>query len=248
MLNAIGIIPCRMESSRLPGKPLAMIHGKPMIEWVYHAACKSNLIEIFVATDSEEVRQVIQAARGNVVMTSPEHKNGTTRIAEAAYKLRSRFDRNTSIVDIQGDDPLVSHDRINALVEDHCNPHRSRSITVSVGELSETCRDNPNIVKVIEGHKNRVQTMTRSPDFPYAFRSGNPLVYKHLSTIAFSYQALQEFVLLPECDQEKMEGVELLRAIYYGVPVHTHHSVPSPSVDTQEDLDYVRSIFPSSHK
>jgi 3-deoxy-manno-octulosonate cytidylyltransferase (CMP-KDO synthetase) len=241
MLNAIGIIPCRMESSRLPGKPLALIWGTPMIELVYHAACKSNLSQVFVATDSGEIRSVIQAIGGEVIMTSPAHKNGTTRIAEAAYHLRDRINHNATIVDIQGDDPLVSPDRVNELVEAH---GKRRAITVSVGDLSETCRSNPNIVKVVEGHLGRVQTMTRSPDFPHQFRPGIPLVYKHLSTIAFSYASLQEFASLPECEQERMEGIELLRAVYYGIPVYTHHSLPSPSVDTQEDLEYVRSIFP----
>jgi len=247
--EAIGLIPSRMASTRLPNKPLLEIAGVPMIVRVYLNAIKSQkLTYVAVCTDSEEIADAIRNVGGNVVMTSPSHQNGTTRIAEAASILSGvgLINDETVIIDIQGDDPLVHPERIDLLVETASQQENAHAIVLSVSNVLKTEMDSPNVVKVIPGERNVVYALTRSNSFPYPFRDSGYPVYKHLSTIAFPFWLLRSFARRPVSRLEETEGIELCRALANGLPILFHFSSPSISVDTPEDLERVRQIVNGS--
>lgn len=249
-LKTIGLIPSRMNSTRLPGKPLIEIGGVPMIVRVYQNAVKAKSLErVAVCTDSEEIAAAIRGVGGSVIMTSASHRNGTTRIAEAALSLAYSGEVNdyTIVVDIQGDDPLVCPDRIDALVESASRQENANAIMLSVGNILKTEVSSLNVVKVVPGERNVVYALTRSGSFPSPFRETGYPIYKHLSTIAFPAWLLLTFSRLPTSRLEETEGIELCRALANGIPINYHFSTSTISVDTPEDLEKVRHIV-NGHK
>lgn len=243
-----GIIPARYGSTRFPGKPLADIGGKPMIQWVVERArqCK-ELDHVVVATDNGEIAQVVTGFGGDVVITMPDHQSGTDRCLEAVNKLDADFD---AVINIQGDEPFVHPEMISQLVELVNREDVELATLVKAIDSVEVLLD-PNRVKVALDRRNRALYFSRSP-IPHVkgelvndwFKRGQ--FYKHLGLYGYTIDALREITHMEPSFLEKAESLEQLRWLENGKSVYcaiTAHE--SPSVDTEDDLDEVRSLLPS---
>ena len=244
-LNAIVLIPARMASTRLPGKPLADIHGHPMIVHVWRRAVEADVGRVVVATDDIAIAAAIELAGGEAVMTADHHANGTQRIHEALVKLRSDAD---IVVNLQGDLPTVSAEAVRAaIVPLQADP------AVAIGTICAKIvraeeRTDPNVVKVVGSPATlqeedagilRVLYFTRATA-PY----GDGPLYHHIGLYAFRRAALERFVKLPPSPLEKREKLEQLRALEAGmrIDVAIVDAVPL-GVDTPEDLARARAVL-----
>ena len=235
------LIPARMSSTRLPGKPLADIAGKPMIVHVAERANKANLGRVVVATDHEEVANAVKAHGMEAVMTRPDHQSGSDRIYEALTLLDpdNRFD---VIVNVQGDLPTIAPNEIAAALEPLENPETD--IATLGAEISvEEEKVNPNVVKIVGSPigKTRLRALyfTRATA-PY----GKGPLYHHIGLYAYKRKALQRFVSLQPSYLEKRESLEQLRALEAGMRIDAEiiETVPL-GVDTIEDLEHAREMI-----
>jgi len=224
----IGLIPARMESSRLPNKPLLSILGMPMVIHVALRAELSKLLDsIVVCTDSVDVAKICFDYNVKCCLTGNYHKNGTERIAEAAKILNLNSD--DIIIDIQGDEPLISPNSIDKLIENFNNSNYQ----IMLPYLRLTNFKNENIVKIVE-FNGKIIFMSRS-DIPNQF-TFDTILKKHLSIIAFRYDSLQNYANHPKSELEKIESVELLRAIEMGISIGTFEVKDETfSVDVEDD-------------
>ena len=207
-MRKVGLIPCRLHSSRLPNKPLKVIKGLPMFAHVYFRSKLSDLNEVYICTDSNEIKEISKSLGINYLMTSKNHRNGTERCAEATKKLD--LNSNDIVIDIQGDEPMVNPDHIDTLIKEFIN----KDCEIMVPYLNCEEINNPNIVKILSTVENKILYMSRS-DIPNFFHKNEPLK-KHLSIIAFTQKSIIEFCSKKPSKYEKMEGIELLRAIEMG--------------------------------
>ena len=235
------LIPARMSSTRLPGKPLADIAGKPMIVHVAERANKANLGRVVVATDHEDVANAVKAHGMEAVMTRPDHQSGSDRIYEALTLLDpdNRFD---VIVNVQGDLPTIAPHEIAAALEPLENPETD--IATLGAEISvEEEKANPNVVKIVGSPigKTRLRALyfTRATA-PY----GKGPLYHHIGLYAYKRKALQRFVSLQPSYLEKRESLEQLRALEAGMRIDAEiiETVPL-GVDTIEDLEHAREMI-----
>lgn len=235
------LIPARMSSTRLPGKPLADIAGKPMIVQVAERANKANLGRVVVATDHEDVANAVKAHGMEAVMTRPDHQSGSDRIYEALTLLDpdNRFD---VIVNVQGDLPTIAPHEIAAALEPLENP--DTDIATLGAEISvEDEKVNPNVVKIVGSPigKTRLRALyfTRATA-PY----GKGPLYHHIGLYAYKRKALQRFVSLQPSYLEKRESLEQLRALEAGMRIDAEiiETVPL-GVDTIEDLEHAREMI-----
>ncbi|MBI0163550.1 3-deoxy-manno-octulosonate cytidylyltransferase [Bartonella sp. M0283] len=235
------LIPARMSSTRLPGKPLADIAGKPMIVHVAERANKANLGRVVVATDHEDVANAVKAHGMEAVMTRPDHQSGSDRIYEALTFLDpdNRFD---VIVNVQGDLPTIAPNEIAAALEPLENPETD--IATLGAEISvEEEKVNPNVVKIVGSPigKTRLRALyfTRATA-PY----GKGPLYHHIGLYAYKRKALQRFVSLQPSYLEKRESLEQLRALEAGMRIDAEiiETVPL-GVDTIEDLEHAREMI-----
>lgn len=227
-----GLIPARLESSRLPQKALKMLHGLPMI---IHVAKRSelagNVDEVIVCTDSAKIMQACFKYGVKVCVTSGSCQNGTERIL-AAKKILGISD-NDFIIDIQGDEPLIDPKSVDQ-VADYVTKVTDEDI-IALPHMTLCPADNKNVVKIVASG-NRVVYLTRA-DAPYPFNKDVQLK-KHLSVIGFSGKSLEMFGRLPVGELEMIEGVELLRAIEGGINIQTFPiDADSFSVDVVEDFE-----------
>jgi len=245
------VIPARHASSRLPGKPLADIAGKPMIVRVAEAAQRCRNEGIWVATDHEEIRAVVEAHGFNAVMTRADHPSGTDRIAEVAAQLGWLDDE--IVVNVQGDEPLIDA----ALVEAVANAlHEDTGAAIATA--SHAIADvadffNPNVVKVVCDAAGRAQYFSRAPipwdrDAFAASRTELPAnlgAQRHIGLYAYRVGFLRRYGQLTPAPQERSEALEQLRALWHGYPIRvvTSDRPPAPGVDTHEDLLRVRKAF-----
>ncbi len=233
------MIPARYESTRLPGKPLALIHGKPMIQHVYERAQAVELVDrVLVATDDERIAAAVRGFGGDVVMTGREHQSGTDRIAEAAGGLDADV-----IVNIQGDLPFLQP----AMVQDtlrvmHADPD------VPMATLKAPIREphemtNPNVVKVVTDRAGNALYFSRSP-LPY-HRDGagdGVLGYKHIGLYAYRRDFLLRFARLAPTPLERAEKLEQLRALEWGFRIRVAETnCENIEVDTPQDLERARA-------
>ena len=245
-MAVVAIIPARYGSTRLPGKPLARIGGKPMIQHVYESAAKAKALDrVLVATDDRRIEETVRGFGGEVVMTSREHASGTDRLAEAARKIKADW-----IVNVQGDLPFIRSETITRAVQPL---RRDRSLpmgTVRTPIQDETEWRDPNIVKVIVDCRGFALYFSRSP-IPYARNhavdlSGTPLKsrshsrlwgFRHLGLYVYRRDFLLKFARLRPTALEQIESLEQLRALAYGYRIFVanvdEHSV---EVDTPKDL------------
>jgi 3-deoxy-manno-octulosonate cytidylyltransferase (CMP-KDO synthetase) len=248
-MQIIAIIPSRYDSSRFQGKPLAKIKGKPMIQWVYEGVKQSelNLSGVIVATDDERIMAAVATFGGQVMMTSPENRSGTDRVAEAAEKAGAAME--DIIINIQGDQPLLHPDCIAELVDPLLNTPRAEMSTLAYRITDESEIHNPKDVKVTFDTNGDALYFSRSP-IPF---SRDPGVvhdtYKHLGFYAYTRRFLELFRNLPEGSLERVEKLEQLRALEYGhrirVVVSPHDS---PEVDLPEDIARVESILSGKNR
>lgn len=230
-----GLIPARLSSSRLPEKALQDLHGMPMVVHVARrASLATNLDHVVVCTDSDAIAAACLNADVKVCMTPSDCANGTERIYLAASRLG--IPDHDLILDIQGDEPLVDPLAINQVVD--VTKENISDYDIVLPHLIGCPQGNKNYVKVVcSGHQ--VLYLSRA-DLPFPF-GGDPVLKKHLSVIGFSRYALERFYESPQGALEKIEGVELLRALETGLKIYTFPvDGDTFSVDVQEDLDRAR--------
>jgi 3-deoxy-manno-octulosonate cytidylyltransferase (CMP-KDO synthetase) len=250
-LAIVAIIPARFASTRLPGKPLSDIHGKTLIERVHARASAARLPDrVLVATDDERVAATVRGFGGEAVLTSPLHRTGTDRLAEAAGKIEAEI-----VVNVQGDEPLLDPAGVDAAVEALLGDSGLPMSTLSLplGGVEEMLA--PSVVKVVTDARGDALYFSRSP-IPYVRDAGGPkagaaaavargLVRKHVGLYAYRRDALLRFASLPPCPLEEAEGLEQLRAVFHGVRIRVvpREGEQSIAVDTPDDLERVRALL-----
>lgn len=236
--KVIAILPVRLESSRLPRKALKDICGLPMIIHVLKRCLLSKkLNKVYVATDSKEVRQVVEKFGGEVIMTSSKHQTGTDRIAEAALKVDADI-----VVNIQGDEALLNPKYIDKVVNELIDDP-SLNVGILVNPFSK--KNSPSDIKVVLNKNNDVMYLSRS-DIPSDSRVTDPPMLKAYHIIPFRKKFLLEFAKLSKGNLEQIEFNEYLRILEHGERLRAV-LVESDvvSVDTPDDLEYVRSLMPN---
>ena len=229
-----GVIPARYASTRFPGKPLALIHGKPMIQWVYERSCAADLCRVVVATDDQRIMDAVRSFGGEAVMTSTHHQSGTERCAEVADTLRLNPD--DVVVNIQGDEPYIRSEAINLLTSQF-QDKMVQIATLAKEFLPEENPENPNMVKVTFSATGRALTFSRSP-IPYYRNTEVPRTYyKHIGIYAYRYGTLRDIVRLPLSTLENAEKLEQLRWLENDYPIHVVPCVyESIAIDIPDDL------------
>ncbi|WP_022853190.1 3-deoxy-manno-octulosonate cytidylyltransferase [Thermodesulfatator atlanticus] len=242
-MKIYGIIPARYGSTRFPGKPLALLAGKPMIQHVYEQAKKCPLLEkIVVATDDERIKKAVEEVGGIALMTSPHHACGTERIAEAAEILRLAPD--DIVVNIQGDQPLLEPAVIDELVKPLLLKTHIPMATVAVPITREEEKKDPNRVKVVINKEGLALYFSRSL-IPFHRPPGkSPKYLRHIGIYAYRREFLDTFVRLEPGELEIAEKLEQLRALEYGFPIAVSITkYECPEVDTEEDLKKVAKML-----
>jgi 3-deoxy-manno-octulosonate cytidylyltransferase (CMP-KDO synthetase) len=242
-MRVITVIPARMASTRLPGKPLASIAGKPMIQWVYERAVQARRVtRTIVATDDERVLKAVQAFGGEALMTSPELPSGTDRVAAVAQKVPGDI-----FVNVQGDEPLMDPKAIDsalALVESG----QFKMATVMTPMTDPADLSNPAVVKVLADREHRAIYFSRHP-IPYSRGSapgpgGDFACRRHVGLYVYDRPTLFRICELPPSPWERGESLEQLRALQDGIAIGIKEvNFTSIGVDTPEDLETVRRIL-----
>jgi 3-deoxy-manno-octulosonate cytidylyltransferase (CMP-KDO synthetase) len=244
-MNFIGIIPARYASSRFPGKPLADICGKPMIQRVYEQA-KSVLDDVYVATDDIRIQKKVKSFRGKVVMTSKKHRSGTDRCAEAVEIIQKRAKKNFDVViNIQGDEPFIHPEQITSIMK--CFQSRNTQIATLLKPVNNLADINDtNKPKVVINRKNEAVYFSRTV-IPYVRNAARGewikrhQFYKHIGLYAYRYDILKKIARLKPSPLELAESLEQLRWLENGFRIKvafTEHE--SVSIDTPADLKKVR--------
>ncbi len=245
------VIPARYASSRLPGKPLQDIAGKPMVQHVWEQASKSGAQRVVVATDDMRIVEACRGFGAEVLMTRIEHNSGTDRLAEVATALGLTPD--AIVVNVQGDEPLIP-----PAIIDQVAANLAANPQAAIATLAEPIEEvaalfNPNVVKVVSDRAGLALTFSRAP-LPWARDAfaidrtqlpANVPYRRHIGIYAYRAQFLHDFVAWGPCWLEDSECLEQLRALWNGVRIHVADALQAPpaGVDTQEDLDRVRCLL-----
>ena len=243
MTSSLIVIPCRMQATRLPGKPLADIAGEAMVVHIVRLAKAANAGPVLVATDSQQIVETVEAAGGEAVMTRDDHPSGSDRVREAinAHPTAAAAD---IIVNLQGDLPTLEPDLITRCIAP-LNASQETDIATLCAEITEQSEiDNPNVVKVV-GTPLQSPNHLRALYFTRATApSGSGPLYHHIGIYAYRRAALDRFVKLPPSTLEKRERLEQLRALEAGmrIDVAIVDTVPL-GVDTPEDLERARALL-----
>jgi len=239
-VSAIVVIPARFESSRLPGKALADIAGRPMIEHVYRrAAAARSITSVVVATDDERIHRAVEAFGGTSRMTSRSHQSGTDRIAEIAGALPSDL-----IVNVQGDEPLIEPAMIDEAVAPFSSDASLMMSTLRRRIEDEAERQNPHVTKVVVDREGFALYFSRAP-IPFV-RSGSPAApaWRHVGLYVYRRDCLMRLAALPPTPMEQSEALEQLRALEHGIRIKVVETqFDSVGVDTAEDLARVRATL-----
>ncbi len=240
MIQAVAIIPSRYGSTRFPGKPLALIAGKPMIRHVYERACCCRCLqEVYIATDDAAILSVVKDFGGRALMTRPSHRSGTDRICEAAEILGLAED--TVVVNIQGDQPVFPPSVIEDLVApfEEVDPPAMTTLMHRIEDAGDI--HNPNHVKVVTDLRGNALYFSRSP-VPFFRDSDKADCYKHLGFYAYRTWFLKEFTRLPEGWLEAAEKLEQLRALENGFRIKVVQTAfNSLEVDVPEDISLIEN-------
>jgi 3-deoxy-manno-octulosonate cytidylyltransferase (CMP-KDO synthetase) len=234
------VLPARYGSTRFPGKPLALIGGKPMVQWAYERACAASMVdEVVVATDDIRIANAVDAFGGKPVMTSPDHATGTDRIAEAVRNLRADI-----IVNVQGDEPLLPADIVDELVRGMIATGAEMGTAASPFSTSGRDPDDPNAVKVVLGKDNLALYFSRSR-IPFCRQGGTPVEpLLHWGLYAYRRDFLEKFVTWPQGVLEQCEMLEQLRALENGARIFVvRASGRTVGVDTPGDVAAVEAIL-----
>ena len=247
------IIPARYASSRLPGKPLADIHGKPMIIRVMEQAQKSSASRVIIATDNQQVFDVVQSYGGEVVLTSDKHNSGTERLAEVINTFQLANDE--VIVNVQGDEPLIPPIIIDQ-VADNLVKYKTGMATLAVPIVSVEEAFNPGAVKVVMDKDGYALYFSRAT-IPWErdrfaqlseqnkLDSIGDFYLRHIGIYAYRAGFIRQYIQWAPSALEQIEMLEQLRVLWYGEKIHVAVAKQAPAigVDTQEDLDKVRALY-----
>ena len=237
-MNAVAVIPARYASTRLPGKPLLDICGKPLIQHVWETVSRARgLDEVVVATDDMRIAHAVQAFGGKVCMTSPDCRSGSDRVREVAASLAADV-----YVNVQGDEPLLEASAIERL-RDVFTEDASVQVATLCSRISEEQARSPHQVKVVRDHAGNALYFSRAP-LPFVRDSGESTEFLgHVGIYAYRADALRGFASLPFSPLERAEKLEQLRFLQAGIPVRVLEVPPmGVGVDTPEDLERVRAV------
>lgn len=237
-MKFLGVIPARYGSTRFEGKPLELIDGKPMIEWVYKRSLISKLDKVVVATDHQGIKEVVESFGGEVVMTSKNHETGTDRIAEVA----KHYEDYDVIINVQGDEPLINPEMIDSLIKPFVEDEKLQMATLKYKLDNLEDIDNPNNVKVICDKDDFAIYFSRCP-IPFRRNLNMDIYYKHVGVYGYKRDFVIDFAKMPQTPIEKSESLEQLRVLENGYKikvVETDHKILG--VDTVEDLKKVNDF------
>jgi len=242
------VIPARYASTRLPGKALADLCGKPLLQWVYERACESRADHVVVATDDDRICAAAEAFGAQVCMTSPEHQSGTDRIAEVVETLS--LEDEEIVVNLQGDEPLMSPSLLNQ-VADTLATHVD-AVMATVGHVITDERDyhDPHVVKLVTDAAGYALYFSRAsiPWHRDALNIGKTPTapgHRHIGLYAYRAGFVKEYARWPQSPLEQAESLEQLRVLWHGkrIAVCEADELPGPGVDTPEDLERVQKIL-----
>lgn len=242
MIKIVGIIPARFASSRFPGKPLADIGGKSMIERVYSQATKSKFLsDVIVATDDKSIEEKVKSFGGNVCITSPHHPSGTDRCAEAIQTLNIACD---AVINIQGDEPFIDPRQIDLLCS--CFEDERTELATLIKKIADrTVLFNPNCPKVVIDHEKFAIYFSRHP-LPFIRGTGEEhwlerhTFYQHIGIYGYRAEVLKEVTSLPPSSLERAESLEQLRWLENGYKIKTATTpFDTVAIDTPADLERV---------
>ena len=238
-MKVLCVIPARYASTRLPGKPLKDIAGKPMVVRVYERASQAGLVnETLVATDDERIKAAVEAAGGKAMLTRSDHATGTDRLAEVA----EAYPDVDLIVNVQGDEPLIEPGLIDQLAGLFANEPDLKMATVKTEMKDEAEQKNPNNVKVVCDKAGYALYFSRSL-MPYPRKGGCP-VYKHIGIYAYRRDFLLHYAKMEPTPLEQAESLEQLRALENGYRIKVVETKAKfVGVDTVEDLERVNEIY-----
>ncbi|MDJ0034299.1 3-deoxy-manno-octulosonate cytidylyltransferase [Pantoea allii] len=247
-MSFIAIIPARYASTRLPGKPLVDIHGKPMVVHVMERARESGASRVIVATDHPDVASAVEAAGGEVCMTRADHHSGTERLAEVIEKYQ--FADDQIIVNVQGDEPMIPAEIVHQVATNLAHSEAGMAtLAVPITDAEEAF--NPNAVKVVMDAKGYALYFSRAT-IPWdreryaesRDRIGDTLL-RHIGIYAYRAGFIRRYVGWAPCPLEQIELLEQLRVLWYGEKIHVAvaKTVPGVGVDTPEDLIRVRAAM-----
>jgi len=258
----IVVIPARYESSRLPGKVLADINGKPMIQWVVEKAKLSGASKVIVATDNDEVAEVVIGFGAEVCKTRTDHQSGTERLAEVMAQYQ--FSDDEIIVNVQGDEPFIPPENIAQVASNLANQknnHVARMSTLAININSVEEAFNPNAVKVLidkDGYAlyfsratipyDRERFLTAKASTEENIKAIGDFYLRHVGIYAYRAGFIKDYVNWPTSELEQVEALEQLRVLYQGEKIHVavaNSHVPVEGVDTPEDLEKARAYAAS---
>jgi len=254
-MSFVVVIPARFESSRLPGKVLADINGKPMIQWVVEKAQQSGASQVIVATDNEEVANIVSAFGGEVCKTRADHQSGTERLAEVMDIYD--FDNDQVIVNVQGDEPFIPAENITQVARNLANQQRTSQQQARMATLAVHIHDveeafNPNAVKVLTDKDGYAMYFSRST-IPYdrerflneeSVASIGDFYLRHIGIYAYRAGFIKDYVQWPASQLEQIESLEQLRVLWQGEKIHVavaETRLEVEGVDTPEDLEKARA-------
>ena len=240
-MKVVGIIPSRYASTRFPGKPLALIKGKPMVQRVYEQALKSDLDAVVVATDDVRIADAVMEFGGQYVMTSPDHRSGTDRCREAVDLLDTKYD---AVVNIQGDEPFIDPQHINLVLS---LIHRDDTVLAS---LAKRIKDedelfSPNTVKVVMNHRGEALYFSRNP-IPFVRNEDRKdwmdksVFYKHIGIYAYKTDTLRQIAEMRPTILESAESLEQLRWLENGLSIRMGLTM-TENVSIDEPGDIVKA-------
>jgi 3-deoxy-manno-octulosonate cytidylyltransferase (CMP-KDO synthetase) len=232
--HIVAVIPARYESSRLPGKVLADIAGRPMVEHVYRRAAEARGVDaVVVATDDERIAGAVESFGGVVRLTQPGHRTGTDRVAETARDLRCEI-----VVNVQADLPLIEPEMVAEVIGPFRDDAEIQMSTLRQAIADPADEDNPNVVKVVVDRSGNALYFSRSK-IPYCREDG--VCFKHIGLYAFRREFLLSFAALSQTPLERAESLEQLRALEHGYRIRAVETrFESIEVDTPDDLERVR--------
>ncbi|UJD88662.1 3-deoxy-manno-octulosonate cytidylyltransferase [Rahnella aquatilis] len=247
-MSFVAIIPARFGSSRLPGKPLADIKGKPMVVHVMERALESGAKRVIVATDHPDVVAAVEAAGGEVCLTRADHQSGTERLAEVIEVCH--FADDEIIVNVQGDEPLIPPVIIRQVADNLANSEAGMATLAVPIETAEEAF-NPNAVKVVRDAKGYAMYFSRAAipwereRFAVSKETVGDVFLRHIGIYAYRAGFIRQYVKWEPTKLEHIELLEQLRVLWYGEKIHVDvaKAIPSVGVDTAEDLERVRVIL-----
>ncbi len=245
-MNFAVIIPARFQSTRFPGKPLAILGDKPIIQWVYENASKT-IPHVYVATDDERIFATVEAFGGKAVYTSPNHQSGTDRCAEAARKVAETLQVDV-VINVQGDEPFIRPEQIEALKE--CFNSPETEIATLIKPITNAAEiTNINRPKVVINNSQEALYFSRSP-IPFVRDAkpeewmGRNTFYSHIGMYAYRFDVLQKLTQLPVGLLERAESLEQLRWLENGFRIKTAQTTfENIGIDTPEDLENAKKFL-----